>query len=152
MAGSGLAESVQLSVILIDGPTLRPEAVDGFAPVGPGPAILILPGASGTSAQIVTGLSVSAEQGITMSPRVADEANGRLGIVMATHDTENVVSFPSIDTVEFDLTGDGISDMISLCLTGSAAHLTATAGDTGAELFRHSVSLGYSVVPTCETQ
>lgn len=152
MAGPGFAESLQLSVILVDGPILRPEVVDGFVPVAPGPAILILPGAGDTSAQIVTGLAVNAEQTITVPSSVAVEANGRIGLVVGGRDKGGLLSLPSIDTVELDLTGDDVWDAVSLCLTGSVAHLTATAGDTGEELFRHTVSLGYSVVPTCETK
>ncbi|KIC48126.1 hypothetical protein [Tateyamaria sp. ANG-S1] len=143
-------QTTPVSVVHINDISVTPEQVEGVTPVANGVGALVLLGAGDTPAQIVPNLILSEGGRFTLSPQQAEQLSGRVGVMLPMHDGMPVITLSDIDTLDVDLTGNGVQDSVSFCLTGSSAQITAQSGTTGQELWGHSISLSYDVEATCD--
>lgn len=154
LAFPALADEVpDLGTALMFGETPRVEFLTDRPSRAGGVVTLILPDLSTPGDLRIVTATVG-----TALPDTALSGDGRAGFALPAIPDAPAVGFalmgPLADlavtggALRVDVTGDGVAETLSACLTMEAVQLRAV-NDTGEEVWQDYVPLGYDVEPTC---
>ncbi|NIZ15356.1 hypothetical protein [Phaeobacter sp. HF9A] len=150
LAGLTAAQAAPLPHSILDatGDEVRITALEPDAPLAAGESLLVLFGTPDLAAVVLPRVSISAAGQLQLSTSQADVVNGRIGLIVATEESDAQIFLTSPERLGIDLDGDGALEEISFCLTPTQAWLTVTNGATQ-KVLREPFSLDYDAVATC---
>ena len=99
---------------------------------------------------IISAVALDPDWSLRLSDAQSQAVSGRIGVALSARDQGAVVlSVSGNDRVAVDLDGDGLEDLISMCLTETQVHLNAQIFGQDTPAWTRAFSLGYDVEPTC---